>query len=104
MFDGEGKYTYKDGTQYVGDFYGNEMWGQGTITYPEGGEIDSYEGQVSSGGYNGVGTVFYANGVIYKGFFLNGLKNGFGVLIYGSSKYKCLFVMNKLIGEIKSML
>ena len=77
------------------------MWGQGTITYPAGGEIEVYEGQVNNGVYNGVGTIYYNNGVIFKGFFLNGVQNGFGVVIYCSSKFKCLFVMGKLIGEMK---
>lgn len=54
--------------------------------------------------YTGVGTIYYSNGVIYKGFFLNGVKNGFGVVIYCSSKFKCLFVMGKLIGEMKEIL
>ena len=37
LFDGLGKYTFKDGTIYEGDFYCGEMWGQGKIVYPPGG-------------------------------------------------------------------
>ena len=70
------------------------------MSYPSG-EIERYEGEVSDGLYNGIGTIFYVNGVIYKRYFQDGARNGFGVMIYGSSKYKCLFVMNKLVGELK---
>ena len=58
---------------------------------------------MSGGEYNGIGTIFYSNGLIFKGIFLNGIKNGFGVLIYGSSKYKCLFIMDQLVGEMKQL-
>lgn len=77
------------------------MWGQCKIQFPAGSEVESYEGEVSEGLFSGIGTLFYANGAIYKGYFQDGTKNGFGVYIYGTSKYKCLYVMNRLVGELK---
>ncbi len=32
---GSGKYIYRDGTLYEGDFYMGAMWGQCKITYPQ---------------------------------------------------------------------
>lgn len=34
---------------------------------------------------------------------MQGAKNGHGVLIYGTEKYKCLYLMNELSGEVKLM-
>lgn len=99
--NGFGKYTYNDGTYYEGDFYCGTMWGQCTIEYPKESEIQKYEGEVNEGSYNGIGVLYYSNGVIYKGYFLQGAKHGYGVLIYGSQKYKCLYIMDELAGELK---
>ena len=56
---------------------------------------------MTGGIYQGIGVLYYSNGVIFKGFFCCGKKNGFGVLIYGKSKYKCLYMLNNLAGELK---
>jgi hypothetical protein len=45
--------------------------------------------------------LYYKNGVIYKGYFHNGSKNGTGILIYGKDRYKCFYLMDKLTGELK---
>jgi hypothetical protein len=63
--------------------------------------LESYEGEVSNGVFQGLGILYYKNGVIFKGYFLEGAKNGPGVLIFCQNKYKCLYVMNKLVGELK---
>jgi hypothetical protein len=47
-----------------------------------------------------MGVLHYRNGVIFKGCFTEGAKNGPGVLIYCSNKFKCLYMMNKLIGRL----
>lgn len=49
--------------------------------------------------YNGLGIIHYSNGLIYKGYFYQNMKNGPAVIIYGKKMYKCLYIMNKLIGE-----
>lgn len=41
---GKGKYSYKDGTIYEGDFYFGTLWGECVITYPLGSDIEKYEG------------------------------------------------------------
>ena len=35
--------------------------------------------------YNGYGTIIYRNGEIYSGEFKKGLRDGYGIHIYGSS-------------------
>lgn len=101
MLNGQGSYTYKDGTVIEGQFYCGLPSGSCKITYPKGAEIECYEGEISDGIYNGIGILYYTNGVIYKGFFQNGAKHGYGLLIYGKSKYKCFYMMNQLMGELK---
>jgi hypothetical protein len=32
---------------------------------------------------------------------MNGAKNGHGVYIYGKEKYRCLYLMDELSGELK---
>lgn len=53
-----------------------------------------YSGEMHEGQFNGVGVLHYSNGVIFKGYFYNGCKNGPGVIVYGSQAYKCLYVMD----------
>lgn len=75
------------------------MEGVGTLTYKKG-EIEQYEGELSEGLYHGIGTIYYSNGVIFKGNFHYGCKNGPGIIVYETDIFKCLFVMNRLIGPL----
>ena len=87
------------------------MNGDCTIEYNEKSKInenkkrheilEKYEGEVSNGVFHGLGILYYRTGVIFKGYFLDGAKNGPGVLIFCQNKYKCLYVMNKLVGKLK---
>ena len=45
----------------------------------------------------------YRNGLIFKGYFYEGRKNGHGLFIYGTQKYKCLYIMDNLVGELTAL-
>lgn len=56
-----GKYTYKDGSQYVGDFHLGQPSGIGTVYYVSG---DRYEGGWENHTPDGKGIMYYANGKV----------------------------------------
>ena len=65
--EGRGKYTYPDGTKYVGEFKDGLQNGQGTFTYPDGRE---YVGEYNYG-KRWKGTDYDKNGNII-GKYVNG--------------------------------
>ncbi len=67
--EGEGSYTYSDGTYYVGDFDQGIPQGQGIVLYPDGRR---YEGAWYQHLPNGMGTMFYPDGRIEDGKWENG--------------------------------
>ena len=74
--NGQGTMTYPNGTTYVGAFKKDRPTGQGTQTYPNG---DVYIGEWEDGQQNGQGTMTYADGATYVGEWRNGQRNGRGV-------------------------
>jgi hypothetical protein len=42
MKHGFGKYTYKDGTTYQGDWISDTKAGRGTLTYPNGNQFSGH--------------------------------------------------------------
>jgi len=56
------------------------------------------------GALHGLGVLEYKNGVILKGYFSNNMKNGPCLLIYGRRTWKCLYLMDKLEGEVVEIL
>lgn len=51
--------------------------GFGNVFYPNG----FYQGQLSNGVAHGVGTYYFRDGTIFKGWFFNGWRNGPGVIV-----------------------
>jgi hypothetical protein len=96
---GRGKFTFPDGTKYVGDFIDGEKSGRGRIEYADGcvydGEFledaphgmgtyatdkDLYEGQLVYGFKEGLGKMTFANGDVYEGNFIKDRISGEGTL------------------------
>lgn len=69
--------TYSNGDTYQGSLNENLLCeGQGTYTFADG---SVYEGNFSGGLFNGEGTLTFSNGDVYVGSFVNGAKEGHGV-------------------------
>ncbi len=96
---GRGKFTFKDGTIYVGDFIDGEKSGRGRIEYADGCVYDGefledaphgtgtyttkkgiYEGQLVCGHKEGPGKMTFANGDVYEGNFVKDRIEGEGTL------------------------
>jgi hypothetical protein len=58
---GKGKFTYGDGSKYIGDFYNGQPEGVGTVYYANG---NRYEGGWQRHAPHGKGVMFYTNGKI----------------------------------------
>ena len=78
-WNGQGTFTYPDGTKYVGEFKWGIKHGRGTITYSDGRK---YEGEFKDGKRNGHGTLTFSNGQKYVGEFKDGKRNGQGTFTY----------------------
>ena len=56
--NGQGTYTFSDGTQYVGKYRDGIGHGQGTLTFPDGRK---YVGKFRDNNYNGQGAFIMAD-------------------------------------------
>ena len=71
-FDGQGTFTFADGTKYVGEFIGGKKDGQGTFTWSSGEFAgDKYVGEYKDDKRHGQGTYTFADGTIEKGIWKN---------------------------------
>jgi hypothetical protein len=72
-FNGEGTYTFPDGSTNVGQFK------DGVFIPPSPAMVDyDYKGESLNGIPHGVGKMTMNNGDVYKGDFVNGLRHGLG--------------------------
>ena len=72
-FNGEGTYTFPDGSTNVGQFK------DGVFVPPGPTAVDyDYKGESLKGIPHGVGKMTMSNGDVYKGDFVNGLRHGLG--------------------------
>ena len=57
-------YTWANGEKYVGEFKDGKFNGQGSFTFPDGGELEGhkYEGEWKDDKKNGQGTYFFPDG------------------------------------------
>ena len=98
--DGKGIYYFKFGAKYEGEWLNNVRHGFGTLTLPGGypryqvelrndevcgnGKMLRSDGGlvegIFDGNFNGIGTITYPDGNVYKGQFRHGERNGMGVL------------------------
>ena len=62
--DGRGRYEYRDGTVYTGEFEEGRPTGQGVVAYANG---DRYEGDWADNGPDGEGTYVFAAGNLIAG-------------------------------------
>jgi hypothetical protein len=109
--------TYPDGAQYVGEWYSDDKYGQGTFTWTNGeiqegiwsaGDLEEgtkiatngikIVGQFQDGLAYGQGTMTYPDGTKYVGEFYEGLRNGQGTYTHTDGKVdKGIWENDKLI-------
>lgn len=75
---GKGKYYWKHGSIYDGEYKNGKQNGQGTFTYPSG---STYVGEFKDDKFNGQGTLTLKDGVKYVGKFKDNKRHGQGKLI-----------------------
>jgi len=77
--DGRGKFTWPDGKRsYEGEWKLDKMDGVGTMTYSEG----TYTGTWKSNLKDGTGKFIFSNGDVHEGLYVNGKKNGKGMMTW----------------------
>ena len=98
-YDGKGKYIWKNGEYYIGEWSKGERNGKGADYYKD--DKIRYEGDFLNGKYHGNGKYILENGEYYIGQFLNGERNGEGKLFYNNDniKYDGEFLNDNLEGE-----
>ena len=95
--NGQGTYTFSDGTQYVGEYRDGVGHGQGTRTYADGSK---YVGEYRDGDFNGQGTYIFPDGTKHIGEYRDNNYNGHGTLTYaGGDKYVGEFRDDKRHGQ-----
>lgn len=73
--EGKGKFEWKDGSIYEGEFHEDRIHGEGKLTIPGQG---SYEGMFSNGKKNGHGKYVFNNDDVYDGNWLDDTMSGTG--------------------------
>ena len=93
---GQGKYTWQDGSVYVGEWQHNKAAGFGKLEHADG---DVYEGQWADDKANGYGEYTQKNGIVYKGTWKDDKQCGRGVETWGeSAKYEGDYLEGKKHG------
>lgn len=73
---GNGKIEWPDGKLYVGQFQFNTLCGHGKMEIPG---VGTYEGQWKDSQQNGYGIMKYSSGDIYEGYFKDSQPHGHGI-------------------------
>ena len=95
--EGNGTFTWKDGTKYEGEWKDDKICGKGKITFAEG---DSYDGSFENNKMSGTGTYTFKNGDKYTGSFKDDCMNGEGTYTFSDGDvYKGSFSDNKFNGK-----
>lgn len=81
--EGEGTFTFSNGSVYSGEWKGGKANGQGTLTYASG---DIYEGEFKEDRLDGHGVYTWANGDVYEGEWKGGMHNGHGVYTWADGR------------------
>ena len=79
-----GKYIWKNGNFYQGDFYNDIFHGYGIYRW---GNERSYEGNWKNGQMDGKGKLTHIDGSYYDGEFVEGHKSGKGLYVWNKDKY-----------------
>jgi hypothetical protein len=74
--DGKGKFVYKNGDEYEGDFLHGQRHGNGTMRYASDQSI--YEGEWQCNQQHGNGTKNWGDGIVYIGEWQNDKMHGKG--------------------------
>ena len=77
--------TYKDGTFYSGEWMNEKRNGEGIQKYKNDSEREFYDGSWKNDFEDGAGYLVYKNGDKYEGSFVQGLREGKGVLNFGDN-------------------
>eukprot|EP01119_Soliformovum_irregulare_P024948 TRINITY_DN9083_c0_g1_i1.p1 TRINITY_DN9083_c0_g1~~TRINITY_DN9083_c0_g1_i1.p1 ORF type:complete len:738 (-),score=215.19 TRINITY_DN9083_c0_g1_i1:14-1966(-) len=80
-WNGEGKYYWKNGDTYVGNFKDMKRSGFGKLMLHNG---NYYEGDFADDKMHGCGIYKWANKDVYEGGFKNGARCGFGTMTYAN--------------------
>jgi len=81
--DGQGKYTWSNGSFYEGSYVEGKKHGEGKMKYPDG---SVYVGDWKDDAMDGYGTYTYTSGDTYMGEFRDGKKHGKGNYLHIASK------------------
>lgn len=79
---GFGKYTWKDGDSYIGEWKFGKMHGKGCKTMQDG---SFYDGEWNNGLACGSGTKVFSTGDVHIGEYKNNLRHGFGTYIWNNN-------------------
>ncbi len=90
-----GVYSFQNGSKYFGEWKKGRKEGNGTMEFVEG---DRYVGKWKNDNFHGSGIYYYLRednrkGEIFRGNYINGIKNGQGVYEYPNG--------NKYVGEFR---
>ena len=88
-FNGDGTYTWPDGSVYKGEWKDNQSHGYGVHTQPDGSE---YDGEWKDDLPHGTGVGSWANGERYDGEFECAQRHGQGTLYLGGENEGDRFV------------
>jgi formylglycine-generating enzyme required for sulfatase activity len=95
--EGQGTFTYSDGSVYIGQWKQNQRNGQGSFTRPNGSK---YQGQWKNDAFEGQGIYLYADGSLYQGQWKNNRRNGAGTYTTSKgAKFQGQWKNGKLIGK-----
>ena len=95
-YEGNGKYIWKDGEYYIGQWKNGLSHGKGTVCYSNG---DKYEGDWVNDKREGNGKYIRKNGEYYIGQWKNHLGNGKGTLYNsnGDIKFKGNWINDEFV-------
>ena len=95
--NGKGKYTWKSGDVYEGDFIKGDKSGKGKYTWKNG---EVYEGDFIEGARTGKGKYTWKSGNVYEGDWIEGARSGKGKYTFKSGGvFDGLFANNKKHGK-----
>ncbi|CAE7775279.1 morn3 [Symbiodinium microadriaticum] len=80
--EGQGVYSYDDGSVYKGNFHANKRSNFGRLELPNG---DVYSGDWVDDVRQGVGNLFLSNGNVYEGYWVDNMKEGPGKFFYAAT-------------------
>ena len=81
-----GEMIYKDGSKYIGGFKNGKWSGKGTIK-TSSQEIDGDFEDDDLNGYAVIKSLDKESPQTFKGQFMQGKKNGFGICLYNNGKF-----------------